>query len=409
MPGAQQIDQPVHGRSLGVGGRSTGGAAGTHVGTVHVPLEVADVVVGQQPIEPRQDGLERVRTGEVEHQLVTAEHGLVARCLQHPVGMFAVQVAVGADHLGLDPQAELQPEPAYVVDQRGEPVGVDVGRHPPVAERRGVVAAAGEPAVVEHEPFGAHERGAIGQRAQASEIVVEVHRFPGVDQHRSRPRRMRGQGAGVAMEASARPGEPVRRIGAEHVGCRIRLARLEHDLARAEQFADAGRAPTIGEPLDTEVGVAAPRQMDAPHLATSFREPGVADPGQGGMFVRGDSRPVLHVDGARRQRLAMRVELAAPAPVERDHLGGVGGQRDGHVQTAECVGRVAHVGHRRTDPEHSARVQFDPGLEFEPGHLVTAHCDDPIGSNGGRDGCEPWRPSAPIVAMALETGSGHEA
>ncbi len=81
----------------------------------------------QQPIEPTVDRGERVGSGQVEHELMPSEHRFVPRRLEDPVGVGAVEVAVGADHLGLDPQAELHAEPADVVDQRSESVRVDVG------------------------------------------------------------------------------------------------------------------------------------------------------------------------------------------------------------------------------------------------------------------------------------------
>ena len=95
---------------------------------------------------------------EVEHELVAAEHRLVAGVDERPLGVGAVQVAVGVDHLRLDPDAELHAERLHVVDQRRQPVGMRVGRHHPVTEPGAIVAARAEPAVVEHEALDARPR-----------------------------------------------------------------------------------------------------------------------------------------------------------------------------------------------------------------------------------------------------------
>ena len=127
MVAAEQIDEAVHGPRLGVGGGAASGVAGRDVHPVHVPLEEVDLVVAQQSIESTVDRGERIGPGQVEHELMPSEHRFVPRRLQGPFGVGAVEVAVGADHLRFDPQAELHAEPADVVDQRSESVRVDVG------------------------------------------------------------------------------------------------------------------------------------------------------------------------------------------------------------------------------------------------------------------------------------------
>ncbi len=85
---------------------------------VHVPLDVGDVVVREQGVEQTEHVGERLRPTEVEHELVAAEHRLVPIGRERPVGVVAEQVTVRVDHLGLDPDPELHPEPGDVVDQR---------------------------------------------------------------------------------------------------------------------------------------------------------------------------------------------------------------------------------------------------------------------------------------------------
>ena len=55
--------------------------------------------------------------------------------------------------------------------------------HVPVAQAGVVVAAAAEPAVVEHKSLHAEFGGGVGQLDQGGQVVVEVDRFPGVQHH----------------------------------------------------------------------------------------------------------------------------------------------------------------------------------------------------------------------------------
>ena len=86
------------------------GAGGLDVVAVHVPLDERNVVVAEQGVEAGEDLVEGGGNGEVEDELVATEHGLVAGIGERPVRMGAVEVAVGVDHLRLDPDAELHAE-----------------------------------------------------------------------------------------------------------------------------------------------------------------------------------------------------------------------------------------------------------------------------------------------------------
>jgi hypothetical protein len=49
------------------------------------------------------------------------------------------------------------------------------------------VSPVAEPSVVEDEPFDADFSGAVGEYPTAVDFVVEVHRLPGVQDHRAEP------------------------------------------------------------------------------------------------------------------------------------------------------------------------------------------------------------------------------
>ena len=64
------------------------------------------------------------------------------------------------------------------------PCGPHVRVDHPVAQAAGVVAAAEEPAVVEHEALDAHRGGAVGEAREPVEVVVEVDGLPDVERQR---------------------------------------------------------------------------------------------------------------------------------------------------------------------------------------------------------------------------------
>jgi hypothetical protein len=141
MAGAQLVEQPVQRERLRVRPRGAVGTAPLHVIAVHVPLDERDVVIAQQRVEVIEHVCVRTGMGDVQHQLLATEHRVVAGRRQRPLRVRAEQVAVRVDHLRLDPDPELHPERADVVDQRGETRRVHLGRHRPVTEPTMVVAA----------------------------------------------------------------------------------------------------------------------------------------------------------------------------------------------------------------------------------------------------------------------------
>jgi hypothetical protein len=113
----------------------------------------------------------------------------------------AGEIAVGVDHLGLDPQAELHAEVANVIHERVQTLRPDLAVDQPVAQPGCVVAAAREPPVVEHEAFDPHGGRGIRQRAQPGERVIEVHRLPGVERDRTWAARMLRPAPPLVVEA----------------------------------------------------------------------------------------------------------------------------------------------------------------------------------------------------------------
>ena len=149
-----------------------------------------------------------------------------------------------------------------------------------------------------------------------------------------------------------------------------RSGAVRDDLAWTEQFPGRGYVSAIGEPFEAQVGIAAPREMDAPDVAVLFAEAVFTRPDERRVLVRRAPCPVLHVDRTAQERLAVRVQLAAPAPVERDDVDGVGGKGDRELEVAERVRRVTDVGDGGSHAQQPAGFELDAGFEFQPGDFV---------------------------------------
>lgn len=107
-----------------------------------------------------------------------------ARNVQRPVGVRAVQVAVGRDHLRLEPDAELHTVFVYVFVDRFEAAGQLPPIDRPVAQRAVVRVAPPEPAVVDDQQLHAEVGRAVGDFLDARLVKAEIAGFPHVQQHR---------------------------------------------------------------------------------------------------------------------------------------------------------------------------------------------------------------------------------
>ncbi len=99
--------------------------------------------------------------------------------------MLAIEIAVGVDHLRLDPDAEVHAEGMHLVDEGLEAVGKFLRVDIPVAESSVVVFALTEPAVVHDEALGADGGGHLSEGHLSRLIDVHLGCFPGVVKDRA--------------------------------------------------------------------------------------------------------------------------------------------------------------------------------------------------------------------------------
>ncbi len=245
--------------------------------------------------------------------------------------MGAGQVGVGIDHLGFDPQAELHPEGADMVDQRAQAAGPDGLVDVPVSEPRPVVAAVTEPAVVQDEAFHPDLRAEVGEVGELVEVVVEVDGFPGVEHHRSRPVWMSGAGAQVVVEPGGQTVQALVAVRAVEPRPGVLLAGAEDHLARKQQFTGGDDRATGGQPLGKDPVVAAPGDVQTPHLAAAEAEARRAGRQNQGCVVAGAPAAGITQPRAVGEGPALRGAFTAPAAGEVEQFdGGIGNWQREH-------------------------------------------------------------------------------
>ena len=129
------VEEPVGGAGLGGDGGPVGPVAVAAHRLVEVavvvPLDEVDGVLGDEPAHGLEDARVRVGVREVEDVLVAGGERRPRRRPEDPVGVRADEVGVEVEHLGLEPEAELHPQRAHVVDERAEPGGPRPPATPP--------------------------------------------------------------------------------------------------------------------------------------------------------------------------------------------------------------------------------------------------------------------------------------
>ena len=157
-------------------------------GPVHVPLDVRDRRAREDLGRGRRRGGRRPPARPMSRTScwrlsVRGRPGMpIAQS-----GWAAEQLAVRADHLGLDPDPEAEPERRDPLARRPRARrAACAGRRPSRPASRVVVARA-EPAVVEDEQLDAEVARRGRDRDQPVGVEVEVGRLPVVDEDRPRP------------------------------------------------------------------------------------------------------------------------------------------------------------------------------------------------------------------------------
>ena len=249
--------------------------------SIVVPFQVRDGVGRHQVLEPGMNVLPCLWVGNVENLLVSSVHRAVPVLAQDPVRVSAGQIGIHVDHFRLHPETELHPQPGDDVTQWPETIRPHLTGDAPVPQSRGVVTAGTEPAVVEDESLHAHLGCPVRQLGESVEIVVEVHRLPGVEGHWSRPVGARVHRAQPAVEA-VRHGVETVRPRHEQVGSGVCLSGGQGHLSGTEQFPGPECRGAVMGAFRPDAMVSRPCQVDTPHIARVEGESGLPGNHQSG-------------------------------------------------------------------------------------------------------------------------------
>ena len=251
---------------------------------------------------------------EVEDVLVAPYAGPPVGDGDHPIGMILVELALDADHLRLDPEAEHHAEAVDLLAEAGEAGGELLGVDRPVTEGGVVVIAEAEPAVIEDEELNP-ELGALPR--QSEELLLgelEVGRLPVVDEDRALaelPRAAHDVVVDEVVEVGARPVHAGGGVGED--GLRALEAVLGRELPAEGRRVDARDDTCLAEggALDHLPVVGGVDEVDADALLPLVGQE------DAGVVVR-RAHPALGVvdDDAGRDGARMHVPLARPGAVE---------------------------------------------------------------------------------------------
>ena len=377
------------------------------VGQVQALHEVADRLV---QVVPRPGG------AQVQDALAAVLDRPAGAVGQDPVGVGAGEVGVAVDHLRLEPQPQLHAQVAHVRGQGLQPGRPDLGRDPPVAQARGVVAPGPEPPVVDDEALDADGGRLVRERRQGLRVLVEVDGLPGVEQDRARPRGVGRLGAQVGV-AAGRQGVQALAPGADEPGRGVGLAGAQGDLAGVEELARAQEPVALGRVGGQGAGVAGPGQVHAVDAAAAPAEAGGPRGQPGGGVVPGAALPGLAQPGARGEGGAHEAALEAVVTGHVDQLGGVGGHRQqrGDLVDLQRGGTLPRdVGHPRAQSHQAGGLQADLGDDLDAVGGVGAARDDDVGPaargvvDGDRvgDGVDVGGEGGAVLAVDQEGGPG---
>ena len=128
-----------------------------------------------------------VCAAHVQDELLTRRCARSAFCMQAPVGMRAVQVAVRRDHFRLKPQTEHHPKVIHVLYKLLQPVRQLAPVNHPVSQRAVVQIAMPEPAVVQYKELNAGFCCSAGDVHDLFMVEIEIRGLPVVDQDGTLP------------------------------------------------------------------------------------------------------------------------------------------------------------------------------------------------------------------------------
>ena len=152
--------------------------------TVVIPFQIFDISCVQHTADSLIHPFPHFISGQIQHQLVAAEHRFFPGNDHRPVRVRAEQIAVLIDHLRLDPDAEFHAGFIDTADQLRKRAAKLFFIRRPVAERQEITVSLSEPAVVHDQQIDAEILRLLRQADDPVSVKIKVESFPAVEQHR---------------------------------------------------------------------------------------------------------------------------------------------------------------------------------------------------------------------------------
>ena len=114
-------------------------------------------------VEDPEDEILHLGIRQVEQPLVADQRRLAPLGAHHPLGMALGQLALRVDHLGLDPDAELQPQLPDLIHQLRQAAVDLLLIHIPVPKAGVVIIPGAKPTVIHDNHIDAERRRALRQ------------------------------------------------------------------------------------------------------------------------------------------------------------------------------------------------------------------------------------------------------
>ena len=290
---------------------------------VEVPFQIVDLVGAEHLDHFAPDVIAHILARNVQHILMTAEHGNAALHMDVPVRVRAEQVGIGRNHFRLVPDAEFQPSGVDALDQRLEATGELLFVDLPVAQRRVVVVAAAEPAVVHHQHFKAHLGGRLGEGHQLFGVEIKERAFPAVDEERALfgfPAAANEATVVKAVENAAHFTDAA--VGIDHHRLRRFKAlageEIPDEIGGIDAHDQAGGAVEIAFGEGGEV--ARIDQIEAVNAAVLLIRTGCGERHEGVLAVAGNAALAFHALHTVGEGTALHIALAGVAAVKRDEV-----------------------------------------------------------------------------------------
>ena len=155
--------------------------------SVHVPFDIVGLGQSEDLAHGTDQIISHFLSCEVEDELVPSDRRIASGYHDRPVGMFVIEPADSAYHLGLDPDSEQHSQRMDAVCKAGKALRKLLCVHEPVAETCCVVVPLSEPAVVQDKKLHPEVVGIFRQFQDSVLGEVEICRFPVVAEHGSLP------------------------------------------------------------------------------------------------------------------------------------------------------------------------------------------------------------------------------